>query len=36
MSLTSPDNNLQAVFRYLTEERGKPGEHGAKSTAGAA
>jgi len=35
-SLTSPDNNLQAVFTYLTEERDKPGAHGAKTTAGAA
>jgi ABC-2 type transport system ATP-binding protein len=35
-SLTSPDNNLQAVFRYLTEEREKPGAGGAKTTAGTA
>jgi ABC-2 type transport system ATP-binding protein len=25
VSLTSPDNNLQSVFRYLTEERQNPG-----------
>jgi ABC-2 type transport system ATP-binding protein len=31
-ALTSPDNNLQAVFRYLTEERDKPGAQGARST----
>ncbi len=31
-ALTSPDNNLASVFRYLTEEREKPGAHGARST----
>ena len=35
-SLTSPDNNLQAVFRYLTEDREKPGAAGARTTAAAA
>jgi len=32
VSLTSPDNNLQSVFTYLTEEREKPGAAGAKQT----
>jgi len=31
-ALTSPDNNLQAVFRYLTEERDKPGSDGSRQT----
>jgi ABC-2 type transport system ATP-binding protein len=31
-ALTSPDNNLQAVFRYLTEDREKPGAKGARTT----
>ena len=31
-ALTSPDNNLQAVFRYLTEERDKPSSDGSRQT----
>ena len=31
-ALTSPDNNLQAVFRYLTEERDKAGSDGMRKT----
>jgi ABC-2 type transport system ATP-binding protein len=31
-SLTSPDNNLASVFRYLTEERDKPGAAGPRRT----
>ena len=31
-AMTSPDNNLASVFKYLTEAREKPGAGGAKST----
>jgi ABC-2 type transport system ATP-binding protein len=31
-SLTSPDDNLQAVFRYLTDARDRPGAEGARTT----
>jgi ABC-2 type transport system ATP-binding protein len=33
VSLTSPDNNLQSVFRYLTEERQHPGAASAPKVA---
>jgi ABC-2 type transport system ATP-binding protein len=32
VSLTSPDNNLASVFRYLTDERERPGAKGARVT----